>query len=95
MHGRDRPGAVATSSIFLLDMANSKLPVAVVHGKGRVEFHESEQRAQLEAAGLVAVRYVDSAGVPTEVYTLNTRAGCGSGCAVHAAHAVHLVEDHL
>ncbi|KAF8196577.1 hypothetical protein BJ912DRAFT_955708 [Pholiota molesta] len=41
------------SSVFFSDMAGSKLPVAVAH-------------AALEASGLVAVRYVDSQGKPTE-----------------------------
>ncbi|EKM54765.1 uncharacterized protein PHACADRAFT_258833 [Phanerochaete carnosa HHB-10118-sp] len=71
------PGAVTAASVFLHDMAGSRLPVAVAHGEGRVSFREAGQRAQLETAGLVAVRYVDPAGVPTEVYPLNPNGSPG------------------
>lgn len=71
------PGAVTSTSVFLHDMVGSKLPVAVAHGEGRVSFSEAEQRGKLEAAGLVAVRYVDSTGAPTEVYPLNPNGSPG------------------
>ncbi|GJE92823.1 phosphoribosylformylglycinamidine synthase [Phanerochaete sordida] len=71
------PGKVTSASVFLHDMAGSKLPVAVAHGEGRVSFRDAEQRGQLEAAGLVAVRYVDSTGAPTEVYPLNPNGSPG------------------
>ncbi|KAF9483101.1 phosphoribosylformylglycinamidin [Pholiota conissans] len=59
------------SSVFFSDMAGSKLPVAVAHGEGRAAFSSPAQQAALETSGLVAVRYVDSQGNPTEVYPLN------------------------
>ena len=59
------PSEVTSSSVFLHDMVGSKLPVAVAHGEGRVSFQEESHREKLEAAGLVAVRYVDSKGAPT------------------------------
>ncbi|KAI0798688.1 phosphoribosylformylglycinamidin [Irpex lacteus] len=59
------------SHVFLRDMAGSKLPVAVAHGEGRVSFREAGQQEKLESAGLVALRYVDSAGDVTETYPLN------------------------
>ncbi|KAI0929832.1 hypothetical protein AcV5_006692 [Taiwanofungus camphoratus] len=71
------PGAVTSSSVFLHDMAKSKLPVAVAHGEGRVSFNGAGQREQLEAQGLVAVRYVDSNGAPTEIYPLNPNGSPG------------------
>ncbi|KAF5328774.1 hypothetical protein D9619_011604 [Psilocybe cf. subviscida] len=62
---------VTRKSVFFSDMAGSRLPVAVAHGEGRAAFASSAQHKSLEADSLVAVRYVDSRGVPTEVYPLN------------------------
>ncbi|KAI0746082.1 phosphoribosylformylglycinamidin [Earliella scabrosa] len=72
------PGAATAQSVFLRDMAGSKLPVAVAHGEGRAAFARAgEQQAALEDAGLVAVRYVDSHGRPTETYPLNPNGSPG------------------
>ena len=62
---------VTRNSVFLSDMAGSRLPVAVAHGEGRASFANSAQQESLEGANLVAVRYVDSEGRPTETYPLN------------------------
>lgn len=62
---------VTRSSVFLRDMAGSKLPVAVAHGEGRASFTGDEHCRSLGAGGLVAVRYIDSQGTPTEVYPWN------------------------
>ncbi|PIL29710.1 hypothetical protein GSI_08148 [Ganoderma sinense ZZ0214-1] len=70
------PGPATARSVFLRDMAGSKLPVAVAHGEGRAAFAEGG-RAALEAQGLVGVRYVDAAGAPTEVYPLNPNGSPG------------------
>ncbi|PPR01658.1 hypothetical protein CVT24_001554 [Panaeolus cyanescens] len=64
-------------SVFFAGMAGSKLPVAVAHGEGRVAFAKEEQRAAVESAGLVAIRYVDAQGQPTEVYPLNPNGSPG------------------
>ena len=56
-------------SILLEGMAGSRMPVAVAHGEGRIQFAEGESLKQVE--GLIGVRYVDSAGNPTERYPLN------------------------
>lgn len=58
-------------SVFLNDMVGSKLPIAVAHGEGQAVFANTSQKAEIEKAGLVALRYVDSKGHPTEVYPLN------------------------
>ncbi|CCL98189.1 uncharacterized protein FIBRA_00183 [Fibroporia radiculosa] len=71
------PGRVTSSSVFLHDMVGSKLPVAVAHGEGRVSFRASSGQEALESAGLVALRYVDSTGVPTEVYPQNPNGSLG------------------
>jgi phosphoribosylformylglycinamidine synthase len=69
-------GNVTRSSVFLRDMAGSKLPVAVAHGEGRASFTSEEQRLSLESQGLLAVCYVDSHGMPTELYPLNPNGSC-------------------
>ena len=46
-------------SILLRDMAGARLPIAVAHGEGRVEFADDASRARAEGAGLVAARFVD------------------------------------
>ncbi|KAJ3510958.1 hypothetical protein NLJ89_g4383 [Agrocybe chaxingu] len=58
-------------------MVGSKLPVAVAHGEGRASFSLSSQKEGLEAAGLVAIRYVDGQGKVTEVYPLNPNGSPG------------------
>jgi phosphoribosylformylglycinamidine synthase len=51
----------ASPSILLRDMVGARLPIAVAHGEGRAEV-ETQQIAELEAANLVAGRFVDAAG---------------------------------
>ncbi|KAF8907966.1 CobB/CobQ-like glutamine amidotransferase domain-containing protein [Gymnopilus junonius] len=68
---------VTKKSVFLSDMAGSKLPVAVAHGEGRAAFGSASQQTSLEAEGLVAVRYVDSQGKPTQIYPLNPNGSPG------------------
>lgn len=66
-------GESTKASVFLRGMAGSRLPVAVAHGEGRVSY-DAEQGTRLDKLhgdGLVAVRYVDYQGAPTEVYPLN------------------------
>ena len=58
-----------TPSLFFAGMEGSRIPVAVAHGEGRAEFRDA---AQLEAAQpLVALRFVDAEGGPTERYPHN------------------------
>ncbi|KDQ55588.1 hypothetical protein JAAARDRAFT_208405 [Jaapia argillacea MUCL 33604] len=77
-------GEVTRSSVFLRDMAGSKLPVAVAHGEGRASF-VGDRRTSLESKGLVALRYVDSRGEPTEVYPLNPNGSPGGITGVQTA----------
>ncbi|MDF0606602.1 phosphoribosylformylglycinamidine synthase [Neisseriaceae bacterium TC5R-5] len=53
-------------SIFLSEMKGSLLPVVVSHGEGRAVFAAKQQQQ-----ALVALRYIDAEGKPTEVYPLN------------------------
>ncbi len=54
-------------SLFFGGMAGSRLPVVISHGEGRAEFDSAEQQSNV----LVAMRYLDNAGLPTEVYPYN------------------------
>ncbi|WP_413737484.1 phosphoribosylformylglycinamidine synthase [Sodalis sp. RH21] len=58
-------------SLLLQDMIGSRLPIAVSHGEGLVEVRDQAHLAALEAAGLVALRFVDHFGQPTEAYPAN------------------------
>ncbi len=56
-------------SLFLDGMAGSRLPIVVAHGEGYAEFRDA---AHLQSAQpLVALRYVDHYGKPTESYPFN------------------------
>ena len=54
-------------SLFLTDMAGSRLPVAVAHGEGRAVFDDEAQASRAR----VALGFVDNAGAMTERYPLN------------------------
>jgi phosphoribosylformylglycinamidine synthase len=54
-------------SLFFAGMAGSRLPIAVAHGEGFADFSQRGDAAQV----LRAMRFVDSAGQPTELYPLN------------------------
>ncbi len=60
-----------TPSILLQGMEGSRIPVAVSHGEGRVEFPSEGAAAELDASHLVAARFVDSDGRATERYPEN------------------------
>jgi phosphoribosylformylglycinamidine synthase len=54
-------------SLFFAGMAGSRMPVATAHGEGRAVFADAAAQAQ----ALVALRFVDNRGEPTEVYPAN------------------------
>jgi phosphoribosylformylglycinamidine synthase len=54
-------------SLFFRGMAGSRMPVVVAHGEGRAEFASREAQAR----AVVALRFVDNRGAPTDVYPLN------------------------
>lgn len=68
---------VTRSSVFLQGMVGSKLPVPVAHGEGRVAFSKDEDRHTAYARGLVALQFIDSHGLPTEIYPLNPNGSIG------------------
>ncbi len=64
--------AIEKSPSVLFDgMYGSKLPIVVSHGEGRAEFRDDAHLKALNESGLVAVRYVDHNGNPTQEYPLN------------------------
>jgi phosphoribosylformylglycinamidine synthase len=60
-----------SKSIFLGDMAGSRMPIAVSHGEGRAEFANPQQQSQLEQSGQVPLRYIDNWGEVAEQYPAN------------------------
>ncbi|WP_178026321.1 phosphoribosylformylglycinamidine synthase [Plesiomonas shigelloides] len=61
----------ASPSLLLADMAGSRMPIAVSHGEGQVEFRDTVQLNALEQSALVAMRFVNNAGQPTTTYPAN------------------------
>jgi len=55
-------------SILLKGMEGTRIPVAVAHGEGRMDFGAG---SSADVAGLVGLRYVDAIGNPTETYPFN------------------------
>ena len=60
----------SSPSILLQDMAGTRIPIAVAHGEGRVELADEALNRNIEQR-LVALRYVDGLGNPTEQYPAN------------------------
>jgi phosphoribosylformylglycinamidine synthase len=60
-------------SLFLSGIAGSRLPVSVAHGEGYAEFANEAQREQ----AIIALRYVDNRGAPTELYPCNPNGSPG------------------
>ncbi len=54
-------------SLFFTGMAGSRMPIVTAHGEGRARFDSKEA----EARAIVALRFVDNRGAPTEIYPLN------------------------
>jgi phosphoribosylformylglycinamidine synthase len=66
----------ASPSIFLADMAGSRIPVANAHGEGRAVFGPGQSAAQ----ATIALRYIDAAGAPTQRYPENPNGSPGGVC---------------
>jgi len=56
-------------SLFFEGMEGSRIPVSTAHGEGYAEFRDAAQREA--AQPLVALRFADNRGKPTEAYPLN------------------------
>jgi phosphoribosylformylglycinamidine synthase len=68
-------------SIFFGGMAGSRLPVVVSHGEGFADFSQRGDISKVKRA----MRYVDHAGQPTEVYPFNPNGSPGGLTAVTTA----------
>jgi phosphoribosylformylglycinamidine synthase len=66
-----------SASLFLRGMEGSRLPIAVAHGEGRAEFRAPGDPEAALTAGLVALRFVDNTGQPTERYPANPNGSPG------------------
>jgi phosphoribosylformylglycinamidine synthase len=60
-------------SLFFAGMAGSRAPIANAHGEGRVVFDATQHPGD----AIVAMRYVDSLGRPTETYPYNPNGSPG------------------
>jgi phosphoribosylformylglycinamidine synthase len=58
---------LASPSLLFTGMAGSRLPIAVAHGEGFADFSQRGDAAAVQRA----MRFVDSAGRPTEIYPAN------------------------
>ena len=69
---------VESPSLFLDDMAGSRLPIATSHGEGRVVFDSDE--ARYSASYTVAMRYVDNYGEVADRYPANPNGSTDGIC---------------
>ncbi|CAO1613615.1 unnamed protein product [Parajaminaea phylloscopi] len=76
-------GEVVKKSVFLREMAGSRLPAIVAHGEGRAQFASADSQKRAVDAGLVGVRYVESST------TSGGGGGGGGGAAVTAGTEVY------
>lgn len=60
-----------SSSLFLQEMAGSRLPMVVSHGEGQIELRDPAHLLTLQQQNLVALRFVDNFGQVTENYPAN------------------------
>lgn len=58
-------------SLFLGNMAGSRMPIAVSHGEGRIELRDDAHLQALSTSGTVALNFVDNYGQPTTQYPSN------------------------
>ena len=65
-------------SIFLEDMAGSRIPIATSHGEGRVSFESDTDR--YTASHMIVARYVDNYGNVAEKYPANPNGSVDGIC---------------
>ena len=69
---------VESPSLFLHEMAGSRLPIATSHGEGRAEFVDDS--ARYAASYTVALRYVDNYGEVADTYPANPNGSTDGIC---------------
>merc|ERR1719436_154950 len=70
-------------------MEGSILGIWSAHGEGRFEFPDASLRGRAEREGLVALRYADDQGCPTEAYPFSPNgspAGIAGLCTANGRH---------
>ena len=67
----------SSPSVLFKDMEGSYLPIVVAHGEGRAQFSQTSNANALEAAGLVALRFIDHHHNVTENYPFNPNGSPG------------------
>jgi phosphoribosylformylglycinamidine synthase len=72
---------LASPSLFLRDMAGSRLPIAVAHGEGFANFSQRGDKAKV----IEAMRFTDNHGRATEQYPFNPNGSPGGLTAVTTA----------
>ena len=60
-----------SKSILFDGMAGSRMPIAVAHGEGQVNFAKEDMSQQVQNENLVSMKYVDYLGQATERYPHN------------------------
>ncbi len=60
-----------SQSVLLRGMAGSRLPIAVAHGEGRVQFGDEQALKRARTHHQLCLRYVDNYGDPAERYPSN------------------------
>jgi len=60
-----------SDSILLNGMEGARIPIAVAHGEGRIDFDGGDGVVRTLREHLACLRYVDNYGEPTEVYPAN------------------------
>ena len=60
-----------SQSVLLRGMEGSRLPIAVAHGEGRVQFGDEQTLERARTQNQLCLRYVDNYGQPSECYPSN------------------------
>ena len=60
-----------SASVLLRQMEGSRLPIAVAHGEGRIQFANDQDFGKARDQNQLCLRYVDNHGQPTERYPQN------------------------
>ena len=72
-------------SVLLRGMKGSRLPIAVAHGEGRVQFGDDQALERARMENQLCLRYVDNYGQPSERYPFNPNGSPGGLTALTSA----------
>ena len=74
-----------SQSVLLRGMEGSRLPIAVAHGEGRVQFGDEQALERARTQNQLCLRYVDNYGQPAERYPSNPNGSPGGWTALTSA----------